>query len=283
MTQPQIAMPEIFARFSVAGRAAIVTGGASGIGLGFAEAMAQGGAQVTLLDFDAARLDAEVARLQGLGYPVRGEKVDVTDHAALDAAFDRAEAAFGKIDVVFANAGVDPGPGFVALGPNGPSRNDAGALENYSDARWQRVIDINLTGVFATVRAAARKMKPRRAGRIIITTSGASRSVAAGIGMAYMASKAGSAHFMRSAALELAAYNITVNAISPGVTVTNIGGGHSQDPAVQQEMAKMVPMHRVAFPPDLYGAALFLASEAASYVTGQELAVDGGLTLGMAD
>jgi NAD(P)-dependent dehydrogenase (short-subunit alcohol dehydrogenase family) len=277
------ALPDVWALFSVRDLSVVITGGASGIGLGFAEALAQGGALITILDMNAERIANEVARLQKAGYRVRGTRVDVTDHAALDAAFDAAESAYGKIDVVFANAGIDPGPGFVADGPDGATRNDAGSLEAYTDERWQKVIDVNLTGVFATVRAAARKMKPRKSGRIIITTSGASRTIAASIGSAYMAAKAGAAHFMRTAALELAGYNITVNAIAPGYIVTNIGGGHAHNPAFQTAFAKTLPMHRVAYPVDLCGAAIFLASKASNYVTGQEIGVDGGLTLGRAD
>jgi NAD(P)-dependent dehydrogenase (short-subunit alcohol dehydrogenase family) len=100
--------------FSVQGYGVIVTGGASGLGLGLAEAMAENGAAVTLLDVDAARIQSETQRLKGLGYKVRGEVVDVSDHAALDAAFDAAHAAHGRLDVVFANAGIDSGPGFVS-------------------------------------------------------------------------------------------------------------------------------------------------------------------------
>jgi NAD(P)-dependent dehydrogenase (short-subunit alcohol dehydrogenase family) len=145
------------------------------------------------------------------------------------------------------------------------------------------VIEINLNGVFATVRAAARHMKPRKSGRIIITTSMAATHVEPAIGAAYMSAKAGAAHFMRSVALELAAYNITVNAIAPGFFVTNIGGGHAQDPVKQQAVAKAIPMHRVGFPEDIQGLALFLASPGSGYVTGREIIIDGGLSLGTAD
>ena len=98
-----------------------------------------------------------------------------------------------------------------------------------------------------------------------------------------MASKAACTHFMRCAALELAAYNITVNAIAPGFFVTNIGGGHAHDPQLQENIAKVVPLHRVGFPKDMHGLALFLASPASAYVTGQEVLIDGGLCLGAAD
>ncbi len=270
--------------FDVRGYGAVVTGGASGIGLGYAEALAAGGARVTLLDVDSGRLEAETTRLCREGFEVRGCLVDVTDHGALDAAVAEAAALYGRLDAVFANAGIDPGPGFVGAwaGSERP-RLVEGAIENYTDERWNRVIDINLNGIFATVRAAARHMKPRRSGRIVITTSLASTRIEPAIGAAYMTAKAGASQFMRTAALELAAYNITVNAVAPGYIVTNIGGGHSHDPAEQQAVARMIPMHRVGFPHDLYGLALFLVSRASDYITGQEIVVDGGWGLGAAD
>ncbi len=270
--------------FKVEGYSAIVTGGASGLGLGFTEALAENGAQVTMLDMNADRIASEVQRLRGAGYDVRGVVADVTDTAALDKAFDEAAAEYGKLDVVFANAGIDPGAGFVS-GWAGSERvrNPEGALENYTDERWGRVIDINLNGVFATLRAAARHMKPRKFGKIIVTTSIASLLSESAIGAAYMASKAGAAHLMRNVALELAAYNITVNAIAPGFFVTNIGGGHAHAKEVQDSIAKAIPMHRVAFPDEMKGLALFLASPASSYVTGAQITIDDGLALGAAD
>ena len=270
--------------FSVEGYGVIVTGGASGLGLAFTEALAENGASVTMLDVDAAALAQESRRLQQLGYQARAEVLDVRDHAALERAFDAALAAHGRLDVVFANAGVDSGPGFIG-GWTGSqrSRNAEGALCNYTDERWQRVIDINLTGIFATLRAAARIMKPQRSGRLILTTSVAAYQCEPAIGSAYMAAKAGAAHLMHSVAQELAAYNITVNAIAPGFFVTNIGGGHAKNPAVQAAMGKNIPMHRVGFPEDIKGLALFLASPASAYVTGQQISIDGGWTLGAAD
>jgi len=270
--------------FSVAGQGAIVTGAGSGLGLAIAEALAENGGRVTLLDVDADRVATETRRLEALGYDTRGEVVDVSDHAALERAFDSAVAAHGRLDIVFANAGVDSGPGFVSgwFGA-GRARNPAGALESYSDERWNRVIDVNLTGVFATLRAAARRMKPQRSGKLIVTTSVAGYQCEPAIGSAYMAAKAGAAHLMRNVAHELAAFNVTVNAIAPGFFVTNIGGGHAKNPEVQRAMAAVMPMHRVGFPDDIKGLALFLASPASAYITGQEITIDGGWTLGVAD
>jgi NAD(P)-dependent dehydrogenase (short-subunit alcohol dehydrogenase family) len=270
--------------FNVAGYGAVITGGASGIGLALAEALAANGARTTLLDVHPQRIESETKRLRAAGLDVRAKVVDVTDHEALDAAIDEAAREYGRLDVVCANAGIDSGVGFVGswVGTQ-RQRVPEGALENYTDERWNRVIDINLNGIFATTRAAARHMRPRKSGRIIITTSLAATHIEPAIGSAYMAAKAGASHFMRSAALELAAYNITVNAIAPGFIVTNIGGGHAHNPETQTAVGKVIPMHRVGFPEDLEGLALFLASPGSGYITGQEIVIDGGWGLGTAD
>jgi NAD(P)-dependent dehydrogenase (short-subunit alcohol dehydrogenase family) len=270
--------------FKVEGYGVVVTGGASGIGLGYAEALAANGARVTILDVDAQRVENETRRLQGVGLDVRGEVVDVTDHKALDAAIDEAARLYGRLDVVFANAGIDPGVGFIGGWPGSERpRVPEGAFENYTDERWNRLIEINLNGVFATVRAAVRHMKPQKSGRIIITTSVASTRVEPAIGAAYMAAKAGIKNLMRSVALELAAYNITVNAIAPGYIVTNIGDGHAHNPVEQKAVARTIPMHRVGYPQDMQGLALFFSSHASDYITGEEVIVDGGQGIGEAD
>jgi NAD(P)-dependent dehydrogenase (short-subunit alcohol dehydrogenase family) len=277
-------MKKISELFNVTGYGAVVTGGASGIGLALTEALAANGARVTMLDIHAQRIESEIKRLRGAGLDVRGKVLDVTDHKALDAAVDEAAKEYGRLDVVCANAGIDSGAGFVGSWVGSErQRVKEGALENYTDERWNRVIDINLNGIFATARAAAKHMKPRKSGRIIVTTSMAATHIEPAIGSAYMAAKAGAAHFMRAAALELAAYNITVNAIAPGFIVTNIGGGHAHNPDTQKAVGKIIPMHRVGFPEDLEGLALFLASPGSGYITGQEIIIDGGWGLGTAD
>jgi len=267
-------------RFDVAGLGAIVTGGASGIGLAYAEAIAEAGGRVTLLDRDQEALERETARLAAAGWDVRGAVVDVTERPALDAAFAEAAGLYGGLDIAFANAGIDPGVGFVTVDRS--ARIPEGEIENYDTERWGRVIDINLNGIFYTISAAARHMKPKGAGSIIVTTSLASTMVEGIIGAAYMAAKAGAAHLMRNAALELAAYGIRVNAIAPGYFVTNIGGGWFKDPAAQAEVAKGIPLRRVAQPEEMKPLALYLASPASSFVTGAEIMIDGGFHLGVA-
>lgn len=270
--------------FDVTGFGVIVTGGASGLGLAYGEALASHRARVTLIDVDEGALEQHVSRLVGEGLDVRGAVADVTDHPALDRAIDGAAETYGRLDVAFANAGIDPGVGFVGAWSGGQRpRVQEGALELYADERWNRVIDINLNGIFATARAAARHMRPRGFGRIIVTTSLAATKVEPAIGAAYMTAKAGARHLMHTIALELAADGITANAIAPGFFITNIGGGHAHNPDVQAGIAKDIPMHRVGQPDDIKGLAIFLASPASEYITGQEIVIDGGWGLGVAD
>ena len=274
----------VSSRFDVTGFGVVVTGGASGLGLAYGEVLAAHGARVTLIDVDADRVVEQASWLRCEGLDVRAAVADVTDHDALDRAVDEAAVLYGRLDVAFANAGIDPGVGFVGTWAGGERpRVPGGALERYGDERWNRVIDINLNGIFATARAAARHMRPRRFGRIIVTTSLAATRVEPAIGAAYMAAKAGARHLMHSIALELAADGITVNAIAPGFFVTNIGGGHAHDPGLQAALAKEIPMHRVGQPDEIKALALFLASPASAYITGQEIVIDGGWGLGVAD
>jgi NAD(P)-dependent dehydrogenase (short-subunit alcohol dehydrogenase family) len=279
-----ISRVNVSSQFDVTGFGVIVTGGASGLGLAYGEVLAAHGARVTLIDLDGDGVEAQAARLRDEGLDVRGTVADVTDHAALDRTIDEAAESYGRLDVAFANAGIDPGVGFVGAWAGGARPRVAeGALERYADERWSRVIDINLSGVFATARAAARHMRSRGFGRIVVTTSLAATKVEPAIGSAYMAAKAGARHLVHCIALELAAEGITANAIAPGFFVTNIGGGHAHNPDVQAALAKDIPMHRVGQPDDIKALALFLASPASAYITGQEIVIDGGWGLGLAD
>ena len=265
--------------FNVAGSNAVVTGGAGGIGLGFVEALAENGATVTILDLDVARIETETARLTGLGYKVYGERVDITDRAGLRAAFERAAARTGKLDICFANAGIDPGPGF-SNGEGG--RNEGSEIGNMDPANWDRTININLTGVFNTVQEAARLMKPNRHGSIVVTSSIASQMVGGMVGTPYMPAKAGATHLVRQLSLDLARYNVRINAIAPGGFITNIGGGHTQKKETQELFSKLIPLGRMAQPSEMAGVALFLASDASAFITGTEINVDGGMRNGMA-
>lgn len=266
--------------FNVQGLTCAVTGAASGIGLAYAEVMAEAGAQVVLLDIDGAQLHEQVARLEGAGLAVQGEVVDATDRAAMYACFERIGQRYGQLDVVFANAGIDAGPGFLtAEGQRCPE----GALEALEESHWDKVLATNLTSVFTTLRAAVRLMKPKGAGRIIVTTSNAAMLNEAIVGTPYMPAKAGAAALVRQAAMELARYGINVNAIAPGPFVTNIAGGRLRNPADRAAFAMRVPQHRIACTEEIKGLALFLASPAASYITGAQIVIDGGQMLGRVD
>lgn len=266
-------------QFNIEGRSAIVTGAASGLGLAYAEAMAEAGASVTLTDIDAEGAEREAARLREEGYSARSAQLDVANRAQSTAVFDAHVAAFGGLDICFANAGIDPGAGF--WNPGG-FRNPEGQIDTLDPDRWDRTISINLTGVFNTIREAARIMKASgKGGSIIATSSNAALVNEAIVGLAYMPAKAGVAHMMRHAALELAEFKIRVNAIAPGPFVTNIGGGWlKKDPVARKAWDAMVPVGSVAEVHQIKPLALYLASDASSYVTGSHMLIDGGMALG---
>ena len=267
--------------FNVRGYGTVITGGASGLGLAYAEIMVDCGARVTLMDKNAAALSGEVARLRSAGGDVRGEHVDVTDAAALDQAFERTATFYGGLDVVFANAGIDAGPGFMTTEG---ARNPDGALENVSLEHWNKVIAVNLTAVFTTLQATARVMKRfGNGGRIIVTSSNAAIINESIVGTPYMPAKAGVEHLVRHAALELAEYGITVNAIAPGAFQTNIAGGRLKIPADRQAFEKRSLQRRVPTTDEIKGLALFLASPASAYMTGASILIDGGTALGRLD
>ena len=268
----------VFDQFDVRGRSAIVTGAASGIGLAYAEVLAEAGAKVTLTDIDGDAAEREAERLRGLGQDARAARLDVVDREQTRAVFDEHAGAHGGLDIAFANAGVDPGEGF--WNPAG-YRNENGQIDTMDPARWDRTIAINLTGVYNTVREAARLMKAGgRGGSIVATSSNAAIVNEAIVGVPYMPAKAGVAHFIRHVALELAEYRIRANAIAPGPFVTNIGGGWLRDPVVRQAWDGQVPLGRIAETEQIKPLALYLASDASSYVTGAQIVIDGGMALG---
>ena len=263
--------------FAVAGRSAVVTGGASGIGFALADILSDQGARVTLLDRDPAKIESALSRLSGREGAVRGEVCDVTDADGMRRAFDAAAAAQDGIDIVFANAGMGSTvPGSRGL-DGGPVKE--GEIDSYDLADWRRVIDVNLTGVFLTAREAARHMKKKGWGRLIITSSELALKNPMFVGVSYMVSKAGVAHLMRNLAAELAPHGITVNAIAPGTFETDISGGVLHDPGLQAMIGGGIPLGRIGQVEELKGLALFLASPASSYMTGAHLSVDGGSTI----
>ncbi len=259
--------------FDVRGKSTIVTGGASGIGRGYAEIMAEHGAKVCIMDEDAAGIDEVVS---ALGNDAWGQVADVTDRPAMRAAFDAVADRHGGIDVVFANAGIDAGPGF--MDPLG-NRNPDGHIENLGDDHWDKVIEVNLTGVYNTLKLAALHMKAQEGGRIIVTSSVASQINEAIVGTPYMAAKAGVDHFVRNMAMELGTFGILVNCINPGPFMTNIAGGRLKNPEDRAAFEAQSLIGRIGSLEDIKGLALYLASPASSYVTGAQITIDGGSRL----
>ncbi|MBX9662719.1 SDR family oxidoreductase [Novosphingobium sp.] len=274
----------ILDRFDIKGRSALVTGAASGIGLAYAEAMAEAGAAVTLTDIDGEGAEREAARLREAGHEARAGRLDVSDFDAVAAAFDAHAKAYGGLDIAFANAGIDTGAGFWNPGGH---RNPDGQVDTYDPKRWDKSISVNLSGVFYTVSNAVRVMKqPGRAngrsgGSIICTASNAGLVTEPIVGLPYMPAKAGVLHMVRALGLELAEFRIRINAIAPGPFVTNIGGGWlKKDPVARKAWDAIVPLGAVAETDQLKPLALLLASDASDYMTGSHVVIDGGMMLG---
>jgi NAD(P)-dependent dehydrogenase (short-subunit alcohol dehydrogenase family) len=270
-------MVSTLAQFDIRGRSGLVTGAASGIGLAYAEMLAEAGAKVTLTDIDGEGAARAALRLRGAGADARAAVLDVADRSGMTAVFDAHAAAYGGLDICFANAGIDPGPGF--WNPEG-HRNADGQIDTAPPERWDRTISINLTGVYNTFREAARLMKPARKGSIVATSSNAAVFNEPIVGMPYMPAKAAVAHMVRHVALELAEYGVRVNAIAPGPFVTNIGGGWLRDPVVRAAWDSSVPLGRIAETDQIKPLALYLASDASSYMTGAHVVIDGGAMIG---
>jgi NAD(P)-dependent dehydrogenase (short-subunit alcohol dehydrogenase family) len=259
--------------FDVRGKSVIVTGGASGIGRAYAEVMADNGARVCIFDIDEAGLDAAVAEIAAGGAKVWGEVVDVADRAGMADAFDAVAERNGRIDIVFANAGIDAGPGFLSTEGG---RIPDGAIDILDDHHWDRVIAVNLSSVYTTIKLAARHMKKNGGGRIIVTSSIAAQVNEAIVGTPYMPAKAGVDHFVRQMAMELGAFGILVNCISPGPFMTNIAGGRLKIAADRRAFEAQSLIGRIGDPEDIKGLALYLASPCSSYVTGSQIVIDGG-------
>jgi NAD(P)-dependent dehydrogenase (short-subunit alcohol dehydrogenase family) len=261
--------------FKVAGKVVVVTGGANGLGFAMARAMSDNGARVIIVDRERENAERAVTELSANGGSVRCEIADVTAGATLHQLFARIAAHEGGLDVVFANAGIPAGPGFLATTGK---RDPHGAIENIPESLWQQVLAVNLHGVFKTIQAAVPHLKERGGGRIIVTTSTAATKTSPMVGTPYLATKGAAAHLVRQLALELARYNITVNAIQPGPFETRIAFAD-----LIPVFAAGSPMHRIGRPEEIEGLALFLASDSSAFVTGAQYNIDGGQLLGRAD
>jgi gluconate 5-dehydrogenase len=252
------------APFDLGGKTALVTGGGSGLGLAMARGLAEAGARVVLNGRGTAKLDAAAAAMKSDGLQAETAVFDVTDSAAVNAGIADLIARFGAVDILVNNAGVQ----------------HRAPIEQFSDADWRRVMATNLDAPFFLARAVIPAMKARRAGKIINIASLMSM-LARPTTVPYQASKGGIAMLTRGLAVELAPHGIQVNAIAPGFFATEMNAALTGNPEFSAWVEKRTPAGRWAAPEELAGAAVFLASSAAGFVTGQVLYVDGGFTAGM--
>lgn len=243
---------------SVAGRSVIVTGGSKGIGKGIARVFAMAGARVAIL---SRGLDEAEAAAHEIGRGAIAIAADITDEASLSAAVASVAQQFGGIDVLCANAGIFP----------------QARLDDMTGDQWDHVVGINLKGTFLSVKAALPFLKRSDQGRVVITSSITGPVTGFPGWSHYGASKAGQLGFMRTACLELAPFNITVNAVMPGNIKTEGLAGLGID--YEKTMAASVPLKRIGGVDDIGHAALYFASREAGFVTGQTIIVDGGQVL----
>ncbi|MGZ4795042.1 MAG: 3-oxoacyl-ACP reductase family protein [Acidimicrobiia bacterium] len=244
------------------GRVALVTGASKGIGRGAARALAQAGARVVVgYAHDAAGAAATVDEIAGVGGEGVAVEIHVEDPTSVSAAFDRVEADLGPVEVLVNNAGV----------------NADGLVMRMSDEQWQRVIDVDLTGAFHTIRRATPKMMRARFGRIVNVSSVVAH--VGGPGQAnYSAAKAGLVGLSRSVARELGSRGITCNVVAPGPIVTAMTEAMGDEWIAT--VSGLVPLGRPGSVDECAAAIAFLASDAAGFVTGAVLPVDGGLGMG---
>lgn len=242
------------------GRCAIVTGAGSGIGRAIALGYAAEGAQVVCADINAATAQKTAGEISAGGGQALAVEVDVSRRDQVQALVSSALSAFGRIHVLLAAAGIGPVAPFLDL----------------DEADWDRVIAVNLKGLFLCGQAVARHMAQAGGGVIINITSQLSEVVQAASAH-YMATKGGGKQLTKAMAVELAPYNIRVNALAPGLTDTGMSKKATEEQrAARSKIVEHIPMGRPALPQEMVGAAVFLASDEASYVTGTTLFVDGG-------
>lgn len=250
----------ILEKFSLKGKSGIVTGAGSGIGKGIATGLVQAGAELVIAGRNLEKLEAAAEEMRQFGGPVIPAQADISKMEDIKGLVDRAVKEFEKIDFLFNNAGI------IRRNPS----------EDFLEKDWDDVIDINLKGPFFLAQAVARVMiSQERKGKIINTSSliavqGGKRVPA------YAASKGGLAQVTKSMANDWAKYDILVNAIGPGWVSTELTEPLRQDKERFTEITGRIPLGRWADPEDLAGAAVFLASDASNYITGQTIFVDGG-------
>ncbi len=247
--------------FSLEGRVALVTGASRGLGWAIAEALAEHGAHVVLSSRDQAALDERAAELEKRGQSAQARAFDVADRAAGADTVAAVQAEHGRLDILVNNAGI----------------NHRKPIAELDDEGWDRVIEVNLTAVMRLSRDAGRHMAARGHGRIINTASIMSLVARPGIA-AYVASKGGLAALTRALAVEFGPQGVTSNAIGPGYIVTDMNTALKADPEFDAFVCGRTPLGRWGEAKEIGAVALFLASDASSYVNGHLLVADGGLT-----
>jgi NAD(P)-dependent dehydrogenase (short-subunit alcohol dehydrogenase family) len=244
----------------VAGKVVLVAGAGGGIGSAGAEALAREGAAVFCTDSDGAAAEATAARIHAAGGRAAASALDIRDRPAVDAAVAAVVRAFGRLDIVLESAGIAHRLDFLEV--------DA--------ATWERVIAVNLTGMFHLGQAAARQMVSQGSGGSIINVTSQLAEVARPERAAYVASKGGARSLTHAMAVDLARHRIRVNAIAPGPTLTGLTRATYTDPEARRATEALIPLGRLGQPDDLAGAVLFLASDESRWVTGSTVTVDGG-------
>ncbi len=250
--------------FDLSGRTALVTGSTQGIGYSLATGLAEAGARVVLNGRDRDKLDRATADLRTLGHAVEAVPFDVTDVDAVRQAIDRFEAEIGRIDILVNNAG----------------RQIRGPLEDFAPDDFDALMKLNVNAVFYVAQAVARHMIARKAGKIIniasIQTALARQTIAP-----YTASKGAVANLTKGMATDWARYGINVNAIAPGYFDTPLNAALVADPDFTAWVEARTPAGRWGQLPELRGACVFLASDAASFIHGQTIFVDGGMSVSL--
>ena len=246
--------------FDLSGRAALVTGSGSGIGLAIARGLARSGARVVINGRDRAKLDAALAEFASAGLEASAVPFDVTDPDAVDGGVAEAERTVGPIDILVNNAGMQ----------------HRGPILDFDLAIWNRVLATNLTSAFLVGRAVARGMIARKRGKIVNVCSLMSEVGRKTIAP-YTAAKGGLKQLTRAMAIEWAEHNIQVNGLGPGYFATPLNAALVADPEFDGWLRRRTPAGRWGDVEELVGPAVFLASDATSFMTGQVLYVDGGM------
>lgn len=244
----------------------LVTGAGSGIGRGIALRFAEDGAKVGVVGRNMANIEQTAHMVRKIGGQVLVLKADVSESSAVDEAVAKLVAHFGRLDIMMANAGI----------------GEVVPILSMSDHQWQRVIDVNLSGVFYCYRAAARQMVAQGEGGCILSTSSAQARLSLFGQSAYAATKSGIGRLTEIAAIELGDEGIRVNSIGAGTISTPMNAAAETIPELRQMIMESLAIKRSGQPSDIAAMASFLASDDASYITGQTFYVDGGMTVGVA-